>query len=100
MLAQALKVFIHHGYPTVYEHPRRAGICMNRSGKLSRMPNQPATTVRGMRVPDELWADMQYIADALGYAGGVSEMTREKYEEIRAEFIAAHGPIPRDRPRD
>lgn len=59
------------------------------------MPNQPATPVRGIRVPDPLWPDMQYIADYLGYKGGVSELTREKYEEIRAAFIAEHGPIPR-----
>lgn len=59
------------------------------------MPNQPATPARGIRVPDTLWSDMQYIAEELGYKGGVSELTREKYEEIRADFIAKHGPIPR-----
>ncbi|MDR7189734.1 hypothetical protein J2Y46_002560 [Microbacterium sp. BE35] len=59
------------------------------------MPNQPATIIRGVRVPDELWADVKFIAKRGGYSG-VSEMTREDYERRRAEYVLEHGPIDRE----
>ena len=65
-------------------------------GRLKRMPNQPRTTARNIRIPNELWADMKFIAAAEGFEGGVSAMTREDYEARRAAFVKAHGPIDRD----
>lgn len=52
---------------------------MNSGGKLSRMPNQPATTIRGVRVPDDLWAEAKEVAAAEGFAG-VSAMIRDCLE--------------------
>lgn len=60
---------------------------MNRGGRLSRMPNQPATTIRGIRVPDQLWADSKIVARAEGYKG-VSEMVRDCLERRVAEHQA------------
>jgi hypothetical protein len=53
---------------------------MNAQGRLSRMPNQPATTIRGIRVPDELWDDSKVVAEAEGFTG-VSAMVRDCLEE-------------------
>lgn len=51
------------------------------------MPNQPATTIRGIRVPDQLWADSKIVARAEGYTG-VSEMVRDCLERRVAEHQA------------
>lgn len=64
------------------------------SGKLVRMPNQPATPAHSIRVPDELWADSRFIAQATGYSG-VSQMTREDFENRREAYEREHGPIDR-----
>ena len=68
----------------MYEHRVAEAICMNRGGRLSRMPNQPATTIRGIRVPDELWEDAKVVARAEGFRG-VSEMVRDCLERHVAE---------------
>ena len=60
---------------------------MNRAengGRLSRMPNQPATTIRGIRIPDELWEQAKVVAAAEGFSG-VSEMVRDCLERRVAE---------------
>lgn len=61
---------------------------MNRGGRLSRMPNQPATTIRGIRVPDELWEESKVVARAEGFKG-VSEMVRDCLERRVAEYHAS-----------
>ena len=38
----------------------------NTPGKISRMPNQPKTPVRGLRVDDDLWHAAQEKAKAEG----------------------------------
>lgn len=71
-------------------------ICMNvegNAGRLTRMPNVPATTIRGIRIPDELWEDSMRIAKAEGYRGA-SEMVRDCLERRRAEYIEEHGAVP------
>jgi hypothetical protein len=80
-------VFIHPEYPPVYEHLMWGGICMNSGGRLSRMPNQPATTIRGIRVPDALWEESKVVAKAEGFKG-VSEMVRDCLERRVAEYHA------------
>jgi hypothetical protein len=52
------------------------------------MPNQPRTTIRGIRIPDELWEDSKLIAEEEGYEGGVSEMVREDLEKRRSVWRA------------
>lgn len=63
---------------------------MNRGGRLSRMPNQPATTIRGIRVPDELWEQAKEVAAAEGFSG-VSEMVRDCLEVRVAKHRDAQG---------
>lgn len=58
---------------------------MNRGGRLSRMPNQPATTIRGVRVPDDLWEESKVVAKAEGFKG-VSEMIRDCLEIRVAQY--------------
>jgi metal-responsive CopG/Arc/MetJ family transcriptional regulator len=58
------------------------------AGKLSRMPNQPRTTIRGIRVPDELWEESKLVAAAEGFSG-VSEMVRDCLEHRVAEHRQA-----------
>lgn len=48
------------------------------------MPNQPATTIRGIRVPDDLWEESKVVAKAEGF-NGVSEMIRDCLEMRVAE---------------
>ena len=59
-------VYEHH-YSMVYEH-RCKGECevSNTPGKISPMPNQPKTPVRGLRVEDSLWRAAQEKAKAEG----------------------------------
>lgn len=60
---------------------------MNREpsgGRLSRMPNQPATTIRGIRIPDELWEEAKAIAHDEGFASA-SEMVRDCLERRVAD---------------
>ena len=52
------------------------------SGKLRRVPNQPQTPNRSIRIPDDLWADSREVARDTGYEG-VSEMIREDLEKRR-----------------
>jgi metal-responsive CopG/Arc/MetJ family transcriptional regulator len=59
-------------------------------GRLSRMPNQPATTIRGIRVPDELWDESKQVAEAEGFSG-VSAMVRDCLEEHVAEHRESRG---------
>lgn len=33
---------------------------------MRRVPNKPKTPIRGIRVPDELWANAQAVAKARG----------------------------------
>ncbi|MGW9587454.1 hypothetical protein [Microbacterium sp. NPDC055455] len=49
------------------------------------MPNQPATTIRGIRIPDELWEQSKVVAAAQGFSG-VSEMVRDCLERHVAEY--------------
>jgi metal-responsive CopG/Arc/MetJ family transcriptional regulator len=49
------------------------------------MPNQPATTIRGIRIPDELWDQAKVVANAEGFTG-VSEMVRDCLERRVAEY--------------
>lgn len=85
MCYSPVEVYEHRAYPLVYEHPKREAICMNKGGRLSRMPNQPATKIRGVRVPDELWEASKVVAEAEGFRG-VSEMVRDCLERRVAEF--------------
>jgi metal-responsive CopG/Arc/MetJ family transcriptional regulator len=65
---------------------------MNREltgGRLSRMPNQPATTIRGVRIPDELWEEAKAIAQHEGFASA-SEMVRDCLERRVAEHRRKH----------
>jgi metal-responsive CopG/Arc/MetJ family transcriptional regulator len=48
------------------------------------MPNQPRTTIRGIRVPDDLWEESKRVAAAEGFSG-VSEMVRDCLEHRVAE---------------
>jgi metal-responsive CopG/Arc/MetJ family transcriptional regulator len=48
------------------------------------MPNQPATTIRGIRIPDELWEEAKAIAHDEGFASA-SEMVRDCLERRVAE---------------
>lgn len=98
-----MRVWVHLAYPLETARPEGSGIwCrggvlwVQMGGRLKRMPNQPRTTARNIRIPDELWADMKFIAAAEGYEGGVSAMTREDYEGRREVFERAHGPIDRE----
>jgi hypothetical protein len=51
----------------VYEHQRKEECGMsNTPGRISRMPNQPKTPVRGLRVDDDLWHAAQDKAKAEG----------------------------------
>lgn len=50
-----------------------------RGGRLSRMPNQPATTIRGIRIPDDLWEEAKAIAQDEGFSSA-SEMVRDCLE--------------------
>lgn len=62
------------------------------SGKLRRVPNQPQTPNRSMRIPTELWDDSKIVARETGYEG-VSEMVREDLEKRRQAYIDKHGEI-------
>lgn len=53
------------------------------------MPNQPATTIRGIRIPDELWEQSKVVAAAEGFSG-VSEMVRDCLEKRVAEHEERH----------
>jgi hypothetical protein len=51
----------------VYEHQRKGeGKVSNTPGRIPRMPNQPKTPVRGIRVDDDLWHAAQEKAKAEG----------------------------------
>lgn len=66
---------------------------MNRTphgGKLRRVPNQPKTTIRGIRVPDELWEESKLVAEADGF-NGVSEMVRDCLERRVADWHERNG---------
>lgn len=72
-------MFIHRLF-WVYAHPlqsHRWPTCMN-TGKLARMPNQPRTPIRGIRVPDELWTAAQ--AAAATNDESVSDVVRRALE--------------------
>lgn len=43
-------------------------------GTLARVPNQPKTPIRGLRVPDELWQAAQAVAAERGES--LSEVIR------------------------
>lgn len=62
--------------------------------RLRRVPNQPKTPARSLRVPDELWEDSRLIAEAEGFEGGVSGMVRDCLEKRRAAYIEEHGGLP------
>ena len=70
-------VYREHGcmntHPPSYPQPEN-GACMN-SGKLSRMPNQPRTPIRGVRIPDDLWDEAKLLAARDGTS--VSEVVRK-----------------------
>jgi metal-responsive CopG/Arc/MetJ family transcriptional regulator len=53
------------------------------------MPNQPATTIRGIRIPDELWEEAKAIAQDEGFASA-SEMVRDCLERRVAEHRRKH----------
>jgi predicted DNA-binding protein len=53
------------------------------SGKLRRVPNQPRTPVRSVRIPDDLWEAATNLAAERGRT--VSEMIRECLENLVAE---------------
>ncbi|WP_442575910.1 hypothetical protein ACSBPH_01795 [Microbacterium sp. F51-2R] len=57
------------------------------------MANQPATTIRGIRIPDQLWEDSKAIAAAEGFKGA-SEMVRDCLERRRDAYIEEHGGLP------
>lgn len=48
------------------------------TGKLSRVPNQPKTPIRGVRVPDELWDAAR--AKAADEKESVSDVVRRALE--------------------
>lgn len=52
-------------------------------GRLTRTPD----TIRGIRVPDELWERSKVVAAAEGFSG-VSEMVRDCLERQVAEHDA------------
>jgi metal-responsive CopG/Arc/MetJ family transcriptional regulator len=58
------------------------------------MPNQPATTIRGVRIPDDIWEDAKLVAKAEGF-NGVSEMIRDCLELRIADYRSKH-PAPDD----
>lgn len=60
-----------------------------RGGRLSRMPNQPATTIRGIRIPDDLWEEAKAIAQDEGFASA-SEMVRDCLERRVADHRRKH----------
>jgi metal-responsive CopG/Arc/MetJ family transcriptional regulator len=53
------------------------------------MPNQPATTIRGIRIPDDLWEEAKAIAHDEGFASA-SEMVRDCLERRVAEHRRKH----------
>lgn len=53
------------------------------TGKLSRMPNQPKTPIRGIRIPNELWEQAQRYAATDGIT--VSEIVRRCLENYVEE---------------
>lgn len=57
------------------------------SGRLRRVPNQPQTPARSIRIPNDLWADAKTMAAEQGYEGGVSEMVREDLEKRREAWL-------------
>lgn len=56
------------------------------SGKLRRVPNQPKTPVRSVRIPDDLWEAAGKIAYERGRT--VSEVIRECLEHLVSEVTS------------